>query len=505
MPAPSPLRAPNQVLGPSPTKSRPALVAWAHGLGISLAALVGILVVQLTMRAALLADLRTYLGRTADVTAALIDIEAAEGLVDSSQTQSVEYLSAVRPLEALLKSNPDIRFAYTGRIRGDSMFFVLDGERPPARAHVMESATPTEGELEVVRTGLTVIDERPSATAWGEGIRAFSPLRTASGGIAGFVGVTMSASQYRAWLRRLDQAALFGFGASVVFAIVFGLRTLRSERVRARAERAILEAKELADHMAKVKSQFVANVSHEIRTPLNGVLGFGELLATTALDAEQRSYVDSMRASGATLLGMVNDVLDFSKLEAGRVFLEVRDTRVRAIVQEVSQLFGAQALASGLELSCDVDSEIPDVIRADPTRLRQVLVNLAGNAVKFTPSGSVRIVVGLETIAARERLVVRVIDSGIGIAEAKWQDVFESFAQADGSTARHFGGTGLGLAICREIVHLMDGEIGVESREGVGSTFWFWVPLVRVGAQARPRDPAIAARGVGTTAMSGTL
>ena len=450
---------------------RPLAAAAIHGFVVAATAFVGIIVVQLAMRDALLADLRNYLGRTAEFTAASIDPVAHAALKDSAQTLSALYRRAAHPLEVLVRSNPDIRFAYTGVIRNDSMFFVLDGEPGPDRAYVMEPSAPTSGEREVWRSRRTVTDRAPSATEYGQGIRSYAPILDARGQMVAYVGITISASQHRAWLKRLDLASALGFGCSLLLALLTGLRVARSERLRLRAAADIVRAKELADHSAQVKSQFLANMSHEIRTPLNGVLGFTDLLSATPLSTEQRSYVQTLQRSGSALLGVVNDVLDFSRLEAHRVELVMEPVDANALVQEVVQLFQADATVRGIV----VEARLPEqaTILGDAARLRQILVNLVGNAVKFTPAGRVEVAVTAATGGADIGTLWEVCDSGIGIPPDKLSIIFESFAQVDGSASRRYGGTGLGLAISRELVALMGGQLQVESRVGQGSRFWF--------------------------------
>ncbi len=261
----------------------------------------------------------------------------------------------------------------------------------------------------------------------------------------------------------------------------------------------LIAAREAALEASRMKSQFLANMSHEIRTPMNGTIGMADLLLTTHLDDRQRDFVRTLKSSGQTLLAIVNDILDFSKLEAGEMSVECIDFALDECVESVVELLSSQAHSQGIELLAFVDPKIPKILRGDPARLRQVLTNLAGNAIKFTAKGSVTIVVkppdtgnedenslsiphaptletdSKETIA----LLFAVKDTGIGISPDDRDKLFQAFSQVDASTTRKYGGTGLGLAICKQLVRLMGGEIGVESALGVGSIFWFTVPLLR--------------------------
>ena len=258
-----------------------------------------------------------------------------------------------------------------------------------------------------------------------------------------------------------------------------------------RKNRDLAQAVQVSQEATKLKSQFLANVSHEIRTPMNGVLGMTELLLDSELTAEQRDYAETAFRSAEALLDIIDSILDLSKIEAGKLQLEALDFSPAEVLHDVLKLVSGRARSKGLTVTAEVSEEAHGQLRGDPVRLRQVLLNLVANAIKFTEDGEVSVQVGVaESSEHHVQLLFEVRDTGIGLTAEAQARLFQPFVQADGSITRKYGGTGLGLAICKQLIEMMDGRVGVDSQPEQGSRFWFTARFQRARASRPTAAPA---------------
>ncbi|NUP97267.1 MAG: response regulator [Planctomycetaceae bacterium] len=397
------------------------------------------------------------------------------------------YLKLIEMETRWLAANPRVADIYTFKLDGDGEVrlwvdsetdYDHDGHYLGARESRTEIGEifPDEDVTPRMRAafgGVIGFDDEIVSDRWGQWVSAYYPIRDPAGRVEAVLGVDFPAHDWLAAIRR-ERRVRAAQALAILIVLIGAILWVGQRGAKLLA---------LAESSNRAKSEFLANMSHEFRTPLNGIVGMTELLSETHLTVEQRECVDMTRSSATHLLALISDILDLSKIEAGKVTIEKLPIRVRGVVGNVGMLMSRLAAAKGLPLTVEIAPEVPEWIEGDPTRLRQVLLNLTSNAVKFTEKGGVQLT--LRPGPTRRTLQFEVRDSGIGIAPDKLGAVFEKFTQADATTTRRFGGTGLGLSIVRELAQLMGGDVRVASKVGEGSVFTLELPLVETVAEER--------------------
>ncbi len=466
-------------------------------LGVFAVAAAALVYVYYEARTTLFNHTREHLRNLATVAATTLDPAVhAEVTLTGDET----YSRAIGPLLRFHRSVPDVYYAYTlgpdpgvPRFVLDTSFYMRrEGDDNPVPV-VGEPYTEAPAALHAAFTsGQPAASSTPYTDKWGTFLSGFAPFHHQDGSLAGVVGIDISLADFESHLRPFRLTLLLALAGSALGAcgIAYGHHRAKSAMDYARTEsdraRHLSEKAALAAEQAnQAKSSFLATMSHEIRTPMNGVIGMAQILQDTPLTVEQRECVSSIQASGEALLAIINDILDYSKIEAGRIELESRPWSPRACVEEVLDLLAITARRKNLDLAYLIEPGVPEWMFGDAHRVRQILLNLVGNALKFTHEGEVIVTLrpadpapDTSDAAARPKLEVAVSDTGIGIPADRLDRLFKPFSQVNAATTREYGGTGLGLAICQRLVALMGGRIWMESNPGQGSTCRFTLDIV---------------------------
>lgn len=450
----------------------------------------------------------------ANSAAAVVNVRAHTKLRSRDQESSPLYEASLGPLRSVRFRNTQIRYIYTiiqeeGKIR-----FILDPTNPgdhdrdgvEDKSHLMDPYNyVTPQMLEAFRTAKSTSDLTPATDQWGTFVSAYAPLFRSDGKLEGLIGVDVDYSEFLSRHNRLDWLLNFGLIICGAFALtvylVVSRRTYRHMVAQQELEKATNELKAINDVLEgskhdledrveertaeleaalAVKNQFLANMSHEMRTPLNGIIGMNMLLLETDLTEEQREYGELTQQSSMHLLQIITDILDIVRMRAGKQTLELEPTNVNLAVKDACAALAISASRTGLRLDVELDDEIPLGIDGNALRIRQIVTNLVGNAIKFTNApGWIKVATG----ADMDNWFLVVSDTGIGIPADRINTIFEEFTQVDSSPTRRGGGTGLGLSITKSLVELMDGDIEVESEQGVGTVFRIRIPLRKQGRQ----------------------
>ncbi|MFN8061532.1 MAG: ATP-binding protein [Vicinamibacterales bacterium] len=493
---------------PVPRRVRPGFEAVVAVLSIVLVSTLGLALLYRFARAAQLDAVRGELMQLARVAATRVDGDLHRTLESPEKEGTPDHLRALEPLATFHKATKDIIYVYTAVRRNDHIYFVLD---PTVIYHDPVDTLPPdpimtlyEGadramthalDAHAVDANDDVVVEKHRAY-----MSAFAPFYDSRGEFVGIVGVDMWVRDLEARLASLWRMMIAAMAATWTLAVALGVVVFRWRRAAAaalardqQAARELAAARDAAERHAaeaeqasRAKTTFLAMMSHELRTPLNAVLGYSELIEEELRDRDDAVVLgdlDKIKHAGRHLVSIISDILDYSKIEAGRVELERMPLEATTILEEVRSFVEPLARAKGLVVTTS-GVDVERRFEGDPTRLRQVLLNLAGNAVKFTETGAVGLAVSYVDAPGGPRVHFAVSDTGLGIPEERQSSLFKPFTQIDASTTRRFGGTGLGLVISQRLAHLMGGSIRVESALGMGSTFTLDIPAPSCGERS---------------------
>jgi signal transduction histidine kinase/CheY-like chemotaxis protein len=441
--------------------------------------------------------LRTMFAGMAPTYAVELQNHGLLALTPDTPDSDLAYGALLRMQRAWQRVNPGLADIYTFyRTPEDSVVLLVDSETDYNHDGVIsgerEQRTPigelyeADAPLRRAFAGERVFDSEPYTDRWGTWVSDYVPVASPEGIVRHVVGVDFPAADW-IWMiereRALTLMIIFLTAGMVITASSMIQSSKADATQRALTARELQSSKDAAEEASRLKGAFLANISHEIRTPLNGVIGLSDLLNATSLSSHQHDIVSGIHQSAVGLLTIINDVLDMSKIEAGRLEIEQIEFEPADAIETAMDVLTLKAQQKKLELIIDIDPELPSRVIGDPTRLRQVIINLVGNAVKFTDMGEVRLECRSRGADGRHvQIEFAVVDTGIGMPATKLNQLFDPFTQLDASTTRKYGGTGLGLSISRNLVRAMGGEVTVSSREGVGTRFVFTLPLEAVAS-----------------------